>query len=780
MRNTAAVALIWLALVLSASVLVACSTPSEMFEAPLSIPPARVIPKQVPAPVKPTELLWRFDLGGGPMRPAPVTANGVVYFGSRDQFVYAVDAETGKLRWRFRAEQEILSSPTVSNGVLFVVSAKSSGPGKGSDVYALDIERGELLWRYRLGAIVRSSPVVMNGDIYFSTNLGRVIALDAASGSLRLEFITDGRRISSSAVADGLVYVGTGDSYESISDRVFAFDAATGKLRWKVIANGSSVRFTVADNGIVFATSEGGYVLALDAESGDILWDSRLPGRVYGPPTAANGVIYFGLTRGQVYALNASTGEVLWDFEMSDGLNSSPVLVDGIVYVGSTDGRVHALDAETGVTLRHYVSAEGTEPYPTVSDGVLFAASRDGYVRAIDLESGELRWDYRTGNITGSRPSEHDSVIHVRLGSGHLCALSGATGVMSWCFQTGHDDDRFPYVVGSGGIYVHLFDRHLGALDAETGELKWRFEIGESLDSFPSAPDDDAIYVGSEDGHVYALETETGAVLWRYQVEGTVIPIAVDDGVVYASANDPESVYSTLYAISAANGNLLWRSQLKLPVYSVRLAPAAAPGVLYAVSDYGVAAFDIARGRLLWKVTEIYPNLTLSYGVAFVGARYGHVYALNAVTGKQLWHYHRETYSLAMGKKLASPLVSNQDPPEHFYVRAVADGIVHVYSWYGYVFALEAATGEALWRREGFGPHSARGHVLANDVLYVPAGGSIYALNAVTGNVYWAFNTGANGVGRFQALENRILFFSATYGAYSPAVLAISISEARD
>jgi serine/threonine-protein kinase len=53
---------------------------------------------------------------------SPAVAGGVVYVGSTDNYVYALDASTGDLRWRYQTGHRVESSPTVAGGVVYVGS----------------------------------------------------------------------------------------------------------------------------------------------------------------------------------------------------------------------------------------------------------------------------------------------------------------------------------------------------------------------------------------------------------------------------------------------------------------------------------------------------------------------------------------------------------------------------------------------------------------------------------------------------------------------------------
>jgi len=53
---------------------------------------------------------------------SPTVANGVVYIGSKDNNVYALDSSTGSEIWRYTTENQVESTPSIANGVLYIGS----------------------------------------------------------------------------------------------------------------------------------------------------------------------------------------------------------------------------------------------------------------------------------------------------------------------------------------------------------------------------------------------------------------------------------------------------------------------------------------------------------------------------------------------------------------------------------------------------------------------------------------------------------------------------------
>lgn len=304
---------------------------------------------------------WRADAGSA-VQSSPAVSGDRVYFTTRDNAIHAVDRRTGDPVWRvatgetlpfpwgYEGWDYILSSPVVVDGVVY------AGSGDGG-VYALDGATGRQLWRYRTGGRVRSSPAVVDGVAYVGSTDGWLYALDASSGEPRWRFETEGvslnsadfgydrRSITSSpAVVDGVVYIGSRDA------RTYAVDAATGRELWRV-EEGSAWTISspaVADGVIYSARSSSGNVRAIEAATGSELWMLEAGGAVHASAAVAGRLLFLGSQADDLLALDRETGEVRWRFRTGGPITSSATVAGGGVFFGSDDGHVYALAAAEG------------------------------------------------------------------------------------------------------------------------------------------------------------------------------------------------------------------------------------------------------------------------------------------------------------------------------------------------------------------------------------------------------------------------------------------------
>ena len=148
---------------------------------------------------------------------------GVVYAGSNDGVLYALDADTGTEEWSYLLGESSSRSTTVADGVVYVGSIDGT-------LHAVDAESGSAVWTLPFGSGTIGTPVVAGGVVYeavFGGQQPRLYAIDAATGEVDWEFATD-------TGANAWVPAAAGDTLYAVSDdtNIYAIDAATGDVRW--------------------------------------------------------------------------------------------------------------------------------------------------------------------------------------------------------------------------------------------------------------------------------------------------------------------------------------------------------------------------------------------------------------------------------------------------------------------------------------------------------------------------------------------------------------------
>jgi outer membrane protein assembly factor BamB len=260
----------------------------------------------------------------------------------------ALDAKTGRRKWRY-GSGAVESSPLLVGRILYFGSWDRR-------VYALNVrrKRHRLVWSHQVDDKVVAAPAYANGAVYVGTNGGRVYALGARTGRERWRresFSRFGRReyfYATPAIAYGRVFVGNTDG------TVYAFGATTGNLLWARQAGTYVYSAPSVWRNLVFVGTWDGYFSAIDARTGDIRWRYRAPGGIMGASTVLDGLVYFSTfgrfsqrhlrrvvsgPRG-TFALNARNGDLIWRFP--DGHYSALVADTRRVYIAGKH-RLYAL-----------------------------------------------------------------------------------------------------------------------------------------------------------------------------------------------------------------------------------------------------------------------------------------------------------------------------------------------------------------------------------------------------------------------------------------------------
>jgi len=319
----------------------------------------------------PSSTKWTFVTGRDALSSSPCVSEGVVYVGSYDWNLYAIDAATGVKKWNITTGSEVLSSPCVSSGIVYVGSYDGI-------FYALDTATGTEKWSsMAVGQNEHSSPGISDGIVCVGGMDGRVHALDAATGRELWTYTTGGSIQSSPGISDGIVYIGSDDR------NLYAIDAVTGREIWIYTTGGEVGSSPCLSDGVVYVGSYDRNLYAIDAATGVKKWNVTTGGGVGSSPCASNGVVYAGSDDGVIYALDTATGELQWTFPTGSYVLSSPCISDGVVYVGSYDNNLYAIDAGTGTQKWAYLTGAEVRSSPCVNDGVVYVGSGDGRVHAI-------------------------------------------------------------------------------------------------------------------------------------------------------------------------------------------------------------------------------------------------------------------------------------------------------------------------------------------------------------------------------------------------------------
>jgi outer membrane protein assembly factor BamB len=288
--------------------------------------------------------LWQTPVSGGVDAEARFDPSyGQVYVGTDDGFIYAVDPESGKIRWSYRGKGAIERRPELGGDAIYVASAADR-------LVALEPRTGKSIWQYEREAPEgftihgHSGPRLHRGIVYTGFSDGFLMALNAGTGD-----VVWARSLASASEqyvdVDSTPAV-LGDDVllaSSYSGGLYALSAASGDVRWRLGIEGVSGVQVIGDRLYFAAPRDGLTALTL---TGDILWRQGLAeAGDLTPPIGVGPLLVFSGSRAGLFFVDRATGKLLEIFNPGRGMCAGATIsADGrTLYALANSGTVYAL-----------------------------------------------------------------------------------------------------------------------------------------------------------------------------------------------------------------------------------------------------------------------------------------------------------------------------------------------------------------------------------------------------------------------------------------------------
>jgi polyvinyl alcohol dehydrogenase (cytochrome) len=426
------------------------------------------------------ELLWAFAFpDASEIRTKPTIVGKLALFGDQFGMVYAVDTNTGCVRWTFEADAGIRGAilvDTDDNGrpLAYFVDFRTNA-------YALDIYAGTVVWKERVGwhpesnntgsptlygnrlfVPISSMEVVMGGDPSYEccTSSGAVAALDKRTGELLWYhrvipgypeeaglnalgtqlWAPSGAPVWSSPTIDlsrGRIYVGTGENYTrpttATSDAIIAIEMETGEIAWSFQGTESDA-FTMACTGFLNRQN----CPAPPGPDHDFGMAPILVTREDG-----RDILVVGQKSGMVWALDPDAdGDVLWSTRVGKGS-----ALGGIHWGMASDGYfAYAANADRDAVV------VDVHPGQEAAPGLY----------ALDLMTGDIVWSAPAPRDTceerqgcypanSAAPTVIPGAVFAGGLDGHIRAYSTSDGQILWDFDTVQEFETSNGIRGKGG-----------------------------------------------------------------------------------------------------------------------------------------------------------------------------------------------------------------------------------------------------------------------------------------------------------------------------------------
>lgn len=217
-----------------------------------------------------------------------------LYVGSCSGNFYALDKNTGQLRWSYNIHQDgdqtsFHGDPLVTRDLIII----GTDVGKQGHVYAFDRATGKVRWKYLVttasdGDFGVASDIVQKGNSVYAVAQGDdLLCLDIVTGRLRWHFASHFDR-TKSEWANSPLLVGNVVFFDGHDGLVYALDAASGKLVWETDLGSPLTTSPVLIADSIYAATSG-HFYRLRAKDGAKLASIPIPGDPWRNVTLADG-----------------------------------------------------------------------------------------------------------------------------------------------------------------------------------------------------------------------------------------------------------------------------------------------------------------------------------------------------------------------------------------------------------------------------------------------------------------------------------------------------------
>ncbi|MBL0738398.1 PQQ-binding-like beta-propeller repeat protein [Flavobacterium sp. GN10] len=390
------------------------------------------------------------------------------------------------LKWKFKTEGKIFSSPIAQNGMVYIGS-------EDGYFYAIDEKLGKQKWKFKTNGAVHSSASLYNDIVYFGSFDGHYYALNAKTGKEIWRFKTKGEHWYSEIGMWGmkpsnLLMADLWDFY--LSTPVIYLDPKTAL--------------------VIFGSSDGN-LYAVDAKKGSLKWTFKTKAAIHSTPVLDKSTVYFGGWDGIFYALDCKTGKEKWKFSTEiktgfTGIQASATVSNGIVYFGARDPYFFALDTKTGKLIWKY-NAENSWILSSavIKDNTVYVGTSDTYaLLALDAKTGEEKYRFKGNGYIYSSPAIAGNTIYFGDFSGNFFSLNLLSKKE---FQVTPTENRDKYAKTILNNDLLDFSHAAKATDlsiyAENQRVMNEFY---KLGPIVSSPfiSNNVIFYGSADGYLYA------------------------------------------------------------------------------------------------------------------------------------------------------------------------------------------------------------------------------------------------------------------------------------
>ncbi|MFG0334671.1 MAG: PQQ-binding-like beta-propeller repeat protein [Maioricimonas sp. JB049] len=317
------------------------------------------------------QLLWEVTTPDG-VTSTPAIAEGRVYAGTISGDLLCLDLKTGKQFWKYHSVEQA-DPDEFAPGFMAPVTIDAATVFVGDDsgiFHAVDRHTGKKRWTFETeGEIIGGATLLGDARVMVGSHDGRLYCLDRGTGKEIWQFDTQGPVNGSQALTGQFTFV-TGCDKPIL--RVVNVDEGTEETELPIESLLIASPALRGEN-LYFGT-DSGEVIAMNWKDQSIAWTYADPSRqqqIHSSPAVTDEVVVIGSRDTRLHCIVRATGKPRWTYTTRARIDSSPVIAGNRVVFGSADKTLYMLKLEDGSEVWKYNTGQSITGSPAVAGGYI-------------------------------------------------------------------------------------------------------------------------------------------------------------------------------------------------------------------------------------------------------------------------------------------------------------------------------------------------------------------------------------------------------------------------
>ncbi|OJJ22440.1 hypothetical protein BKI52_07095 [marine bacterium AO1-C] len=303
------------------------------------------------------------------------------YQSAAGAYLYALDANTGKEIWKFKA-QVSASAPVVSDNLAFFTDESNL-------LYAVNAKTGVGEYSKYLHAQV-TGPLQIDGEqLYYLTKNAQLHCRSKGTG--KEQWVSQLAKVPFNfGIGKKRIYIPF--DYTHLQ----ALDKQNGTQIWKHHLAQPLLGTPTEVEHLILVSTESSTIAAYDTVSKKIAWSRKIQKPSPTSPILHSSGAYWGLASGKITGFDPTNGQEFWSYQLKRPVLSNPLIHNDVIYYGANDKRLYAQSLKTKEILWTFQSKYWVMTTPRFYQGKIYFTDGGGSVYCVDITAKKLLWQYRT------------------------------------------------------------------------------------------------------------------------------------------------------------------------------------------------------------------------------------------------------------------------------------------------------------------------------------------------------------------------------------------------